>query len=324
MKVSTEKILITIIITVLAVSNLVLSQTEVLPEVTAQGPEIDEPTAVAPVEPVLPMPPTPPVPPSTGVNVVVPTPAPLVRPKPVSMIGTMMSDSDKDGAILVIPTAEMKPDEIDAINEDLSIMARILDKSIGQQRTLRDRHTGMMNGFFIGMFYTDGKSPTEALYLRDYGALFLTSVNFPLSPPPDAAEEESEEDVDSVWTQTKQEIYTPYEDRLADLEQIGRRGYSQAEKYNSEKVEQLKRSITRTLKHATNVRGLQVDESVTVVVRSLTQSQKSEVKNAKGEIVEVDSGKFMTVSAEKSDIDAFAGDKIDYDQFLQEVRILIY
>jgi hypothetical protein len=322
MKVSTKEILITIFITVLAVSNLVLSQNEVLPEVPAQGPETNAPSAVAPVEPVLP---APPMPPSTGVNVVVPTAAPFVRPRPVSVLGTIVSDSDKDGAVLVIPTAEMKPDEIDAINEDISIMARILDKSIGQQRTLRSRHTGM-DEFFIHMLYTGGKTSTEALYLRGYGALFLTGVDFPLSPPPDAPEEESEEDVDSVWTQTKQEINTPYEDRLADLEEIGRRRrhHTQAEEYDREKVEQLKRTITRTLKHATNIRSLQADESVTVVVRSLTPAQKSEVKNTKGNVVEVDSGKFMTVRAKKSDIDAFATEQIDYDQFSVRIKILKY
>jgi hypothetical protein len=320
MKVSTEKILITIFVTVLAVSNLVLSQTEVLPEVAAQGPENDEPAAVTPVEPVLP---SPPVPPSTGVNVVVPTPAPLVRPKPVSMIGTMMSDSDKDGAILVIPTTEMEPNEIDAINEDLSIMARILDKSIGQRDTLRSRHTGAED-FLIHMFSTGKRNLSEALYLRGYGALFLTGVNFPLSPPPDTPEEKSEEGVDTVWTQTKQEINTPYEHRLADLEEIGRRSRSWAEEYDSEKVEQLKRTITRTLKHATNIRSLQPDESVTVVVRGSTPAQKSEIKNAKGNTVEVDSGEFMTVRAKKSDIDAFATDQIDYDQFSARVKTFTY
>jgi hypothetical protein len=320
MKVSTEKILITIFITVLAVSSLVLSQTEVLPEVTAQEPEIDEPAAVAPVEPVLP---SPPVPPYTGVNVVVPTPAPLVRTKPVSMIGTMMSDSDKDGAILVIPTAEMKPDEIDAINEDLSIMARILDKSIGQRDTLRSRHTGAED-FFIHMFSTGKRNLSEAMYLRGFGALFLTSVNFPLSPPPDALEEKPEEDVDSVWTQTKQEINTPYEDRLANLEEIRRRSHSHAEEYDPEKVERLRRTITRALKHAANIRSLQADESVTVVVRGLAPAQKPEVKNAKGKIVEVDSGEFMTVRAKKSDIDAFETDQIDYDQFSARVKTFTY
>jgi len=329
MKVSTKTILITVIVAVLPAARLALSQSVVLPEAPAEGTEIDEPTAVAPVEPVLP---SPPAPPSLGVNVVVPRPRPVVRPKPVSILGTIVSDSDKDGAVLVIPTAEMKPDEIDAINEDLSIMARILDKSIDQRRTLRigggygggmGRHTGM-DEFFIPMFYTGGKSPTEALYLRGYGALFLTGVNFPLSPSPDASEEEPEEDVDSEWMQTKREIYTPYEDRLADLEEIGRRSRSQAEEYDSEKVEQLKRTITRTLKHATNIRSLQADESVTVVVKGLTSVQKSEVKNTKSNIVEVDSGEFMTVRAKKSDIDAFAKDQIDYDQFHTRVQIFIY
>jgi hypothetical protein len=323
MKVSTEKILITTFIIVFAVSSLVLSQTEVLPEAPARESKTDKTDAPAAVEPAEPVLPSPPLPPSTGVNLVVPTPAPFVRPKPVSVLGAIMSDSDKDVAILVIPTSEMKPNEIDAINEDLSIMARILDKSIGQRGTLRSRHTGAED-FFVHMFSAGQRNSSEALYLRGYGALFLTGVNFPLSPPTDAPMEEPEEDVDSVWMQTKQEINTPYEDRRADLEDIGHRYHTQAKEYDREKVEQLKRTITRTLKHATNIRSLQPDESVTVVVRSLTPTQKSEVKNENGEIVEVDSGNFMTISAEKSDIDDFAGGEIDYDQFLQKVRIIIY
>lgn len=240
--------------------------------------------------------------------------------------------------VLVVPNAETKPQDLDMITQDLNIMSRILDKKLNpdQKDQLSVSYGGRTStiGRYMS-FFSDDERTTRAIYVQGYGALFLLKVDFPLSPTPETIEEEkTEEEIDSVWSQTKREIYTPEEPSKR------RRGRSE-EKYDARKVESLKTTLTEALKHAANIRSLKPDESVILTVRgyepavavrtfpAIGAGPDTSVRITHKPMVEVDKMGFFSptvliIRAKKSDIDAFSKDELNFDQFRQKAQILTY
>jgi len=166
-------------------------------------------------------------------------------------------------------------------------------------------------------------------------------VNFPISPSPEAQEEKKteEEDIDPLWTQMRQEIYAPEEVRRS------RSDDRPEEKYDAEKVEDLKETLIKTLKHAANIRALKPDQSVILTVigdrnqsgtrtttrfdsrgrRSLYGSRSGRGSYITTTPRGAESGSFLptvlTICAKKSDIDAFAKGELSFDQFRERTRI---
>jgi hypothetical protein len=241
------------------------------------------------------------------------------------------------GMVLVIPTSEMKAEDLATIVEDMTVMSRIIDSQLGKEES---RHMWFTGGMF------GQSSMAETMYLQGYGALFLRKVDFPLSPGPAVQEEEeketTEEGVDPVWEQTKKDIFEPQEERKHEEEQP-------EEKYDAEKVENLKTNITKALKHASNIRNLKSDESVILAVTGSGSSGDSRgyglalsgrpgrgqviVQNKYSKSIGIvtptprlgDWGSspstVLIIRAKKSDIDSFAKGDLDLDKFQQRVQI---
>ena len=237
------------------------------------------------------------------------------------------------GAVLVIPAAELKGEDLAAITEDMTVMSRIFDNKLSQARLTTGR-----GGWYVedyNPFFGRDSGTIETLYLEGYAALFLMKVNFPISPSPEAQEEKKteEEDTDPLWTQMRQEIYAPEEVRRS------RSDDRPEEKYDVEKVEELKETLIKTLKHAANIRGLKPDQSVILTViggrsqsgtRIYTQSYLYEGSTGRsGRIVRTapgaETGSFLptvlTICVKKSDIDAFAKGELSFDQFRERTKI---
>ena len=235
------------------------------------------------------------------------------------------------GTVIVIPTSEMKAEDLATIIEDMTVMARIIDKQLGQDQP---KHI-----WFSGDFLGQSSRMAETMYLQGYGALFLKKVDFPLSPQTTLKEEEKEiqkEDVDPVWEQMRREIYEPQEDRR-------RRTEGEEEKYDAEKVENLKTNLIKALKHAANVRSLKPDESVILTItgsgdssifatiaiagdsRVIVQDKKTAgmriVTPTLPSHLESPSPSVLIIRAKKSDIDAFAKGDLDLDKFRERVLI---
>jgi len=247
--------------------------------------------------------------------------------------------------VLVIPALEMKAEDLATIVEDMTVMARIFDKQLGQEQS--------KNMWFSGDFFVQSGRTAQTMYLQGYGALFLKKVDFPLSSGPTVQEEEQQtqkEDVDPVWDQMKQEIYEPQKDRRRRIER-------EEEKYDAEKVENLKTNIIKALKHASNIRGLKPDESVIatvtgggssygdyrgggydgygsrgsysmtlpgtgqVIVQNKDKKSMSIVTPALPSDLEVTSATVLIIRAKKSDIDTFAKGDLDFDKFRERVLI---
>jgi len=243
------------------------------------------------------------------------------------------------GSVLVIPSDQMKMENLAAINEDMNVMSRIFDKKLGQSDvfTTRGRLFAGFNPFLFG-----GNRTTEAIYLEDYGALFLVKVNMLLSAPPEEPKEEKSEgeDTDPLWAEVRSGLYEPGQ---ADKRRSN--GRSQ-EKYDAEKVEDLKTNLIKTLKHATNIRGLEPEQLVIltvignghqsnkIITRSYSYSSRGSgssysrsssprriVQTTPGDQMDSLLPTVLTICAKKSDIDAFAKGELDYDQFRKRTGI---
>jgi hypothetical protein len=237
------------------------------------------------------------------------------------------------GAVLVIPAAEMKVENLATITEDMSVMSRIFGKKLSQAR-LTTRGIWSI-GFDSLAALGRSSGAIEAIYLEGYGALFLMKVNVLLSPPPETQQEKEtkEEDTDPLWTETIQEMYAPQDTRRRRTDD------RPEEKYDAEKVEDLKETLIKTLKHAANIRALKPDQwaILTVIGQSGRPGetighagQNCRACHALTEKVNYKSSPsrmgsclptVLTICAKKSDIDAFAKGQLSFDQFRERTKI---
>jgi len=307
-----------------------------------------------PAAPVIPSVPSPsPAPP-------MPTPPPTI-PASVSDVNNVIynltkaislgSRSGSDGTVLVIPSEQTSTEDLIKINEDMNVMSRIFEKNLEQ-----DRITTVTSSIFVSRrdlilpLLGGGRSEIQSMYLQGFGALFLLKVDFPLSPPPDVQEEEKEiqktEEGDPVWQQIRQEMYEP--------DKVDRRHRTDRpeSKYDAEKVENLKTSLIKTLKHAVNIRNLKPNESAILTVIGSGGSTGTTITSARmlpgeNQIIiseQVADGKMITkvvpgtsldniglsslailvIRTKRSDIDEFAKGDLDFDQFRQRVQMFTY
>jgi hypothetical protein len=256
--------------------------------------------------------------------------------------------------VLVIPSQEIKTEEILTINEDINVMSRIFEDKLNQVRFDRSNANWSFVGSRwmsdpYGMYLGRGSNWTGCMYLQGYGALFLMNVDFPLSAPPEAEKQQEEkpekENVDKVWEETRQQIYEPQE-----TVRPGRGTERREVKYDAKKVENLKTTLIESLKHSSNIRILKPDESV---ILSITGSGVSsgkivsmvDIPGTDQKLVTEKSGgkQFMKVytgslpddlqfssptvlviHAKKTDIDSFAKGDLNLDNFRQRIKIISY
>jgi len=161
-----------------------------------------------------------------------------------------------DRKVLVVPAEEVKAQDLAEIMEDMQVMSHILDERFKETRRVQ----GVFTDF--GDFFGRDSRTTEATYLQGYGVLFSMEVNFAFSPTPEPQGQETEqttENVDSTWQRARRQMFSPGDPRIS-------RGSGPSEEYNSQMVEELKRDLITTLKHAANIRGVKADEWIILTV----------------------------------------------------------
>ncbi|MFQ6036463.1 MAG: hypothetical protein ACE5NM_11560, partial [Sedimentisphaerales bacterium] len=235
------------------------------------------------------------------------------------------------GTVLVIPAGQIEAEDFAKIIQDLNVMSAILDKKLQQA------HIPVSEGFFnfdkhVWRLFGRDSRATEAIYLQDYGAIFLVKVDLLLQPPPQVEKKDKqaqvEEPLDPVWDQTLKELYEP--------ERISRKNKVRPEeKYDAEKVENLKTTLIKALKHAANIRSLKPDDSVIITVKGSAAAQGSRQIEFSIPMRVEPTGYIATtiakpgqsrpailvIRAKKSDIDAFSKDELDYEHFRNRVQI---
>ncbi len=265
-------------------------------------------------------------------------------------ISSLGSRTSSTGTVLVIPSEQTSTEDLLTINEDMSVMSRIFAKNIEQARisTARSSIFVSRNDPF-SMLMGTGRGGIQSMYLQGFGALFLMNVDFPLSPPPDMQDDEKEtqtaEQGDPVWRQMRQEMYEP--------EKVDRRRRTDRpeEKYDAEKVENLKTTLIQALKHAANIRSLKPGESVILTITgsgqatgttitAVTHSGENQIivseragdGNTRTRIVQgtslddigSSSPTILVIRTKKSDIAEFAKGDLDFDEFRKRVQLLTY
>ena len=239
--------------------------------------------------------------------------------------------------VLVVPTSQIQPQEMVTLIEDMTVMCRIFNKKMAQSNLKRSMP--FYGVTLPGRISMDSES-LEAMYIKGYGALFMMTVDFPLSAPPETEEKEQtkEEEADPVWKQMRQEIFSPQQ-------AVKPRTDRPEEKYDPEKVENLKTTLTKALVHAANIRDLKAGESVIITVTGIASSSNvgkvvavsgtdqivvhykdsnttKIVKSPSLSDLGISKPTVLTIRAKKSDIDAFAKDQIDINEFKQKVKVI--
>lgn len=159
---------------------------------------------------------------------------------------------------LIVRSSKIDDKTNSQLQEDLTVMARILEKASSDFKNERDEAAG------IPIVMHGGRS-VRAMYLEGYGAVFTLNVNIPLKPDPKPEDLEKKQDDsdDEEWEEAKNEVLgkkRPGKDK-------GRKAAAR-KPYDQDQVDQLRGSLIDALKNATNIRNLTDSDSITVVVRS--------------------------------------------------------
>ncbi|MBN2315151.1 MAG: hypothetical protein JXM79_14570 [Sedimentisphaerales bacterium] len=176
--------------------------------------------------------------------------------RPIQIGPVAMIDHAGGRRALVVPADDIKAEELSDIVEDMQIMSHILDGRFKQKRQVQ----GLFTDF--GDFFERDDRTTEAIYLQGYGILFSMEVNFTFIPPAEPETQQPEdttENVDPTWQQARRQVFQPGASQ--------RLGASESTEEQSHKmVEELKRDLIETLKHAANIRVLQPDERIILTI----------------------------------------------------------
>jgi hypothetical protein len=142
------------------------------------------------------------------------------------------------------------------MEEDLNVMARILEKSVQQQvSSVPVKKLGLV-------FHSTGKERPLAVYLEEYGALFLLRVSVPLAPPRERPEMgKAEAPRGHTWEQTRQELYGGQGATAGSASPN-----EPAAEYDEQLLTGLKQHLLEALGNAAHIRHLKPDAYVTVAL----------------------------------------------------------
>jgi len=256
---------------------------------------------------------------------------------------------------LVVPKSVPNAEEIADIEEDLNVMAHILDKAASAE----DKTTRAM-GVAIYSKTPGATGAPENLYIEGYGAIFFLNVNFPLlAPPAKDVETSTKENTSSEWEDARREI-TGQSPALGGFgggygggagggliyggSGGSLAGFASAD-YDADKVEDLQKNLIASLKNAAHIRKLESDETVTVVVTapgSGAGSKRVKVVSSDpyaqalgageaggwsmivGQTAVAGANARLILHARKADAEAFQKGNLSLDDFRQKVSLLLY
>ncbi len=237
--------------------------------------------------------------------------------------------------VLVVPTPDLPAENQAELTADLSIMCRIFDKSVPAAGSNVSFAYGDRADSLRWVIAQQGRG-TQGLYLDGYGTLFFIRVDYPLAPTQvqEAGQAKPKEPVDSVWDQTVREM----SGQPGDEPQSARN----APAYDAQRVENLKKTLVKTLAHASNIRMRRPQDVVTLVIGALDDSRALSYRRygAAGRpattaaapmppgaskaqpTVRNPAAALLVMRVAKADVDAFAKGQLTAAQFTEKVQIL--
>jgi hypothetical protein len=184
---------------------------------------------------------------------------------PVDKLVAALRPSAPAPRTLVIPAKSAEPPAIAQIVEDMAVMSRLLDKALGREAAISQSRLNLLGWAqleyqALGPSLAGLADQTLGIFLEGYGALFVTSVDYPLAPP-DTKNAEKKKVEESAWEKARRELYGPAPQLEYALRSRGVR-----KEYDAKKVEQLERTLLETLPQAANIRCLKPEDSVSIAV----------------------------------------------------------
>ncbi len=233
-----------------------------------------------------------------------------------------MHDSGHGKASLFIGAQSPDAAKLAETEEDMAVMARILEKAASGHDDRAERAMGI----FVRM---PGLTPKQNLYIDGYGAIFFLEVNYPLTPPAVKKETaEGREEDRSEWEEAKQELAHPSANPVPfEWDFPGAAG--PGEDYQREKVDTLKQRIVAALANAAHLRPLAAQDSVTVVVTGANSANGGKPVGRSGgsytskpmpNIGAERHASHLVFKVTKSDIEAFS----KQDFFAEKVSVALY
>ena len=250
-------------------------------------------------------------------------------------------------SVLVIPTPDLPPESWAELTEDMTVMCRIFEKAVPSTRASAGFAYGNRGnvlgygsrygdrGEVFGFAFDQQSQRTQGLYLNGYGALFFIPVNYPLVPTEQAepAQAQPKEPTDTVWSQTIKEM----SGQPAEEPQAAR----STPAYDPQRVENLKKTLIKTLAHASNIRMRRPEDVITVVVGALDDTRASDYRRARttrpaaSNAVPLSPGTgtpqpavrnpaatLLVMRVTKADVDALAKGLLTSAQFTEKVQSL--
>ena len=266
-------------------------------------------------------------------------------PKAMTFTGVRKGSA---GRALIIPKDATDVKGLAEVEEDMNVMAHILDKAVSE-----DGKSGRAMGIPVYSRFGWGGTPPQNLFIEGSGALFFLNVNYPLLPAPDKdPSTETKEKPASEWDTAKKEMAGSPRSSIGDsfytfgesLERVMVWDNNSSAPYDADKVENLKSDLIAALKNASHIRKLRADETVTVVVTGAIALGAEGAKTArskdaavaerykpKSDAVEpelsIPAAKApakLVLRVKKSDTDAFQNGKLNLDDFKKKVTVMNY
>src|SRR5687767_12205013 len=113
---------------------------------------------------------------------------------------------------VVIQFGSKSPDAIASMEEDLAVMTHIIDGALDRMGDdVPDEKMG------IKLYYASGGKSVRALYLENFGPLFMVKVNFPVHAPASTEAKTPERPDDSEWNRAHQTLFGQNETRWSGV-----------------------------------------------------------------------------------------------------------
>jgi len=169
------------------------------------------------------------------------------------MVNAMLLSLLLSSSVLA-PAAQREGVDFATMRRDLEVMRRILDREVLGARFAGAPGAARNEALLALGYASHSRSGSQAFYVPGEGALFLTSVSYPVADSAGGREEAKE--APTLWDRVQAEVE-------------GRPSFTGAKvrAYDAEAVERLKDEILLALaKYATNIGQLSASDHVTVVV----------------------------------------------------------
>ncbi len=158
--------------------------------------------------------------------------------------------------VVVIPAADTLVPVMSEVHVDMRVMSHIIRQSLERSTlSLLNVRSGFTD---FGEFFQEDQA-MKALFVEDYGVLFLATVDFPLgdSAANRMAPDSQKEPMDTTWKDVRNEITAPGYGRRS-------RSLSQGPAYDQERIELIKTELIKTFKYASNIRHLSAEAWIVI------------------------------------------------------------